>query len=293
MNSAQQPLKDAQLHEIINRFLDVICQQQPALKPIIQAKKDEIIPLMKAVLRPQQISPSMMQTPAFVKQLTVVLTVTLQVKLQLDCAGMSPEKNKALQAEMGMLLTALKETSLFKQDPKMVDQLMQALILDPNKLTLLLKPDQLKRIHDVMIEQSAALLTMKPSSGENKNALEALRDTPQKKDDPYHNLLGLMTSSQTGSIAIVIQYFVGNGLGMTDFNPNNGSAPIDTTNKVESVFGDSLGLKAATSKNFDSILGTVTSTLEACLGVNMQSTASAFQDASAAYLNRPQLSPPK
>jgi len=67
----------------------------------------------------------------------------------------------------------------------------------------------------------------------------------------YSNLFGLLTSAMTGTLAIPVTQYLGNALGINDWNPYNGTAPIDTINSLQDTqFGDSMSLNAATAVNY-------------------------------------------
>src|SRR5690606_38958580 len=70
------------------------------------------------------------------------------------------------------------------------------------------------------------------------------------KFDSFTQLFGLVSSAVAGTMAVPITYMAGNGLGITDFNPNHGYAQIDLGNKIDSTQGDPLGNEARAKENY-------------------------------------------
>lgn len=112
----------------------------------------------------------------------------------------------------------------------------------------ILNPNELKKLNEIINDLSKKLLeNLRKNFGINAN--EA--DEKAVSNDLYKNLFGLLTSSMTGSHAIPIQAYIGNGLGINDWNPYDGEAPIDSINSVKDTqFGDSYGLNASTLNNY-------------------------------------------
>lgn len=171
------------------------------------------------------------------------------------------QEQEALLNDLNELMTELNE--ILKLDPLMLDKMQQKL---RKKLQ--------KRIHKKLLKRLEKLLAMRL----NPNNKEALRDALRKlineikanienlkkknpldktvrplQEDIYINLFGLLNSYITGSIAVPLTQYMGNGLGFNDWNPFHGYANIDKINELNFMFGDSLGLEAGTLRNLFAI----------------------------------------
>ena len=179
-----------------------------------------------------------------------------------------------------------------KQLQKANPKLAAALQADPSKVMELLSPEDAKKLQSLMMKVSASALSLalKPTPGSKKkdDMLNALSEPSQSaKQDPYSNLLGLILSSQTGALPVVIYCYLGNGLGIVDYNPNNGWAPIDSINEINLQFGDSLGLEQKTIDNFTAIPDTIVDTFGVVLKELSTGLADKAQAMNRAQLNRP------
>lgn len=61
-------------------------------------------------------------------------------------------------------------------------------------------------------------------------------------EDPYVNLIGLINSRVAGTTPVPVVHNKGNTLGIVDVNAQHGLAPIDEANRLDSPFGDPLGI---------------------------------------------------
>lgn len=190
----------------------------------------------------------------------------------------SPELNKKLESVLDIVRDELKNNPEFKkkfdavaklegpEQSKALDKLLKEHFKDdPKKLQLLQRG--LKEIETAVLKNSY----------EKLNSAEKAPEPQIPGNDPYSNLTGMILSGQTGGLQIPIAQYIGNGLGFNDWNPNNGSSPLDAQNSIEdSQFGDSLGLNATTMRNYLSIPETAIDSFSSALesaGLRAPSTA--------------------
>lgn len=260
MTPASTPLNDDQLLHMAKLFLDelmnTLANTNPALVATLGDKKADLIKLLVATLKTngQKITLGNMKDKSFVNNMAMAMNTALQSKMELD---LDPKLIEALKKICG---------------DKDINEIIKKLKLDPNELEKIFTPEQLKQIKELLMKKNFNLL-MKESIKllENKNK--------PASEDPYSQLLGMLTSSQTGSIAVVVVCFLGNGNAFPDFSPDNGYAHIDDINNVNTMFGDSMGMEASTKQNFEKMSG------------NLFDIADVIHNNMGSFLNTPRATP--
>ncbi|HTM63110.1 MAG TPA: hypothetical protein VL360_01260 [Gammaproteobacteria bacterium] len=227
------------------------------------------------------ITPKQLMDPDFINQLSV--TIISQAVMQ------GSEEQKKLIEELTNVLNDLKTSKTYQSELRAAIQEQEALLNEINdilnelteimsmnpealdKIQQKLKKKLQKHLHKKLLKRLEAIIALRL----NPNNKEALRDLLRKlineikanieslkknkhadktlrpiKDDIYVNLFGLLNSYITGSIAVPLMTYIGNGLGFNDWNPYHGYANIDKINEINFMFGDSLGMEADTLKHF-------------------------------------------
>jgi len=220
---------DNDFKKIVEIFLKQLCEKHPELKADIEKNKQTIIKSMCKVLKNRHDNKSFntkdLADPEFVKELSIALVSVVTLT-------MTNEKN---------LLERLK--LLF--DPK------NTLKNTKNTEKPLSPQEEKKTDKEIQLCCERMLADLKELKLTPSSPKEEMSE---KEPDRYENLSGLANINHTGSIAAVVQCFLGNGLGFPDWNPNNGMANIDRQNNINEG-PDPLGLYAATSTKFLQFLG--------------------------------------
>ncbi len=242
MGSSVSPNKELapeELKRALDEMLRLLLEKNPQLQMTAEKKKEFVDSLYKALTsKGETYTRGQLFEPEFIKKLAVCVTVSL-----------SSEKTENLQDDFSKVFKLL--------ESKQLD--MNALLkMKPDefkkKLAEKLSPDEVKEVKGLLEKIADKLLKKATPFG-----MEPKPDASKKlADDMYTNLLGVLNSAVTGSIAVPLQTYQGNGLGIVDYNPNDGTAPIDRINSVsDTQFGDSLGLNAAAVNNYMSMGDTI------------------------------------
>ena len=148
------------------------------------------------------------------------------------------QNNQHLQEALKLIFDSKKANiaALLKLDPKALKA----------NLAKEFTPEELKKL------QEKLKLAMQDLFADLKKRFK-LEPKPQAVEQSseyaYQNIFGLI-SGVTGGLAIPVSVFLGNGLGFNDWNPNDGSAPIDNLKpKSENPNGDPIGIKAHVLEN--------------------------------------------
>jgi len=174
------------------------------------------------------------ENPAFILKLT--RAITLAAKLD-DKDDLFKEIKKIFD---------LKQIKAETLTLKNIADLQKEKILTPEearKLALLLQ-----KLQETIDAMEALQLIKKPPTH--------LPGAPKPKINPLVvELLGVLLEGQTGSIQPVLQQFNGNYFGVDDKNPNTGTdlSQVSQKNKIDSIFGDPVGLEHHTMENFEAV----------------------------------------
>lgn len=226
--SPNTPLNDEQLKKAVERLVDVLTKGQKDVSP--ELKKSIVDGVFKTLKR----QPEKHRTRgafadnAFVKKLSLCIAAAFQKNNANDLVKALDKffKDKGLDLKQLLKLSPkeFKKTISEKLKPQDINELKNILKLFADKLA-----------------KDMEKFKLKPTP----KATESL------KDDLYVNLFGLLNSAVAGGHAVPIHQFIGNGLGLADWNPNDGTAPIDWQNSLKDcLLGDPNSLNAATRQNY-------------------------------------------
>jgi hypothetical protein len=245
-------LKDNQLEEIAEHFLNAVLKSHPAAQRLVQNNQDKrnelramLFNTMKQLRdqRSEALTPNGLIHPQYSKHLMSALSLALNLNLKLD-----KNLEQALAAQL-------------HKNPKLLLQLEKALsqagLLDPQM------QEMIKELKDLQMNKSP---TLKPGGSKSKNDSDKEKEEKKEQEsDPYIALLGLITSKQSGGMAAIVQCFLGNLLGIVDQNPNiNNDArdPQIARNREVVTPYDDLGITEQIRENYESIPGTLESLLD-------------------------------
>ena len=253
-------LNEAQLKVVVDRFLSILEKEKSAL---IVGDKGNLSMLLLDVIKYNNNHPwqkgNQAQNQISLGRLSVASVVALAVKKMLNENDLFKELKKELD-----------NANIKTNDPKQ-SELVQATILsflERKGLTQKDAPGVLENFFSSLVDELEKSNVLKLKPGHKKKMLDNLNHFTKKRD-PYQNLLGLLDSSVTGSIPIIVYQFLGNGLGIPDVNPYNGSAPIDRLNNPYDQ--DSPEVNRNTEGNLLQFGGPVLQLLES-LGANKNQT---------------------
>lgn len=176
---------------------------------------------------------SQLNDPSFTEKFLVVCSAALML-----------EKNFKNDAKMGLerLLELQLKIKEFENEKRKSDPEFK---MKPEHLALILSEKEILELKGLLekSQKETVELTKTPQP-------EPEPDSGVQKDPVVSNWLGLL-SNMTGGLAATVTYVVGNYMGLNDWNPNDGDAPVDTINSVsDNKFGDPLGLNEATMINY-------------------------------------------
>lgn len=165
----------------------------------LRDRKDDLVEQVFEMLQDkhQEITPEKFNDPTFIKQMFATLITSLILEKDLD-----PE----LKAKLAKNKDPLKK---------------------PEDLKNIFTPEELKKLQNCLDDIHNSI----------KKLYELEKKQPKKETtmsaDPNTNLLGLISSYTTGSIAAVVQFCWGNENNIPDQNPQHGTAQIDARNKID------------------------------------------------------------
>ena len=250
-------LNEAQLKVVVDRFLSILEKEKSAL---IVGDKGNLSMLLLDVLKYNNNHPwqkgNQAQNQISLGRLSVASVVALAVKKMLNENDLFKELKKELD-----------NANIKTNDPKQ-SELVQATILSFLERKGLTQKGVLENFFSSIVDELEKSNVLKLKPGHKKKMLDNLNHFTKKRDT-YQNLLGLLDSSVTGSIPIIVYQFLGNGLGIPDVNPYNGSAPIDRLNNPYDQ--DSPEVNRNTEGNLLQFGGPVLQLLES-LGANKNQT---------------------
>jgi len=234
--SPNKELDDKELKKAISKLLDSLLEMRPELKNTFKnspEKKNQLVDGILKVLKAKQPEYTRGEfcEPEFLKKLSLTLMVATSV-----------QNNKQL-------------TDLLKKifDDKKID-LKAVAKLSPKEFKKLMNEKFTKQDLKQLFGKLEDYFNNLQKDLKKFNIKLKPEDSKAMTTDAYSNLFGLVNSAIAGGHAIPIPQFVGNGLGFNDWNPNDGSAPIDYGNSLQdNQFGDSLGLNAITAERYLSI----------------------------------------
>jgi hypothetical protein len=244
-------LKDNQLEEIAEHFLNAVLKSNPTAQARVQNNPNQrnelralLVNTMKQLQqqRSESLTPNGLVNPQHANHLMAALSLALNLNLKL---------NKNLEKALA--------TQLHK-NPKLLLQLekvlSQAGLLDPKM------QEMIKGLKDLQMSKSP---TLKPGGNKSTKSDKDKEENKEQELDPYIALLGLISSKQSGGIAAVVQCFLGNVLGIVDQNPNmtnDARDPQIARNREAVTSYDDLGITERIRESYESIPGTLESLLE-------------------------------
>jgi|GEM_PF-4071901 hypothetical protein len=245
-------LYDEEMLEVVNKFLNLLEKKHPELKPDINRNREELAQQMVLILSSQKnLNKRTLSDNDFLKQLTLSFVTAISInKMEANPENNPLKKIEDILKSKGIDLNDPKLNPLDPRfDPKELEKKLDAL----NKLT----PEDKKAIRTELKNfvtqlakdlEKAGLILPKPTPGGKKPDIE---EEMTKGFDPLINLLGIISSRQTGGLAVVVQCAMGNGLGFPDQNPYHGTAQIDRPNDINdnTLGGDYMGLNASAIGN--------------------------------------------
>ncbi len=230
-------LNDEEMRKFIEAFLHRLKLKDPQLVPDLENRKEEFVELMLQHLKQNKSELKLrdLNDKALIKELMVTLVAVLSLNKQsLDPKKQFLEKLEKLLKDRNLLgLTRPEfEKKITNKDKRDIHEL-------------------LKNIYQEIAKdlEKVGLFQPRPGFDHAENAAS--------KFDTMTQLFGLASSAMAGTLAIPITYMAGNGLGITDFNPNHGYAQIDLANKVDSTQGDPLGNEARAKQNYTANTGNI------------------------------------
>jgi hypothetical protein len=227
--SGSQELTDAELRKALRQLVDLVAKGQPDVTP--KMKEDLVNGMFNSFKRNNfSRTRDRFTQPQLIKKLTCCIAATLSGNKNAEANLVNALKK--LFADKNMTLE-----KLAKMTPKEFKKFINE-TLTPKEQT------QLKDILGQFAKQLATNMEkfkLKPSPKVSESV----------KDDLYTNLFGLINSAVAGGLAVPITQYIGNGLGLNDWNPNDGAAPINTVNSIKDTqLGDPQGLTAQTRENY-------------------------------------------
>lgn len=203
--------------------------EKKSKQSLTKEQRNELLDhMVKLVMKPG--NHSHLRDKDFLKKLSTVMMIAISLS--------KPGEMKEFVNKLNNLFKNIDMNKLLKMKGPAFKKFME------NILT----PNELKKLNEILNDLSKKLLE---NLRKNFGIITNKADEKAVSDDLYKNLFGLLTSTITGSHAIPIQAYIGNGLGINDWNPNDGYAPIDSVNSIKDTqFGDSYGLNASTLSNY-------------------------------------------
>ncbi|MBV9575230.1 MAG: hypothetical protein JO149_01260 [Gammaproteobacteria bacterium] len=228
-------LSQNDIQKVVNTFLDKLAAD-PIFGSLIKENRQALMETMTTVLMKQKpdLNAKDLLDKNFIKQLSMAFVTTLTLhKLSLDSSKNFFDRVKNIFNGKEDLLKKLMDPKL---DPKELEKLLTA--EDKRKLQ-----EEIKKCCAEMLHDLNRLGLTKPKPPEPGKPKLKADEEMSKNFEAYSNLFSILSSAVTGSHPIVVFCMIGNGLGFTDWNPNHGSAQIDTqnaTNNANNVEGNDI-----------------------------------------------------
>lgn len=218
-----------QIEKVVEVFLNKLAAKDALFKTVIEANKKALMDTMTALIMKQKpdLSPKDLLDKNFIKQLTIAFVTTLTL------TKISFDQNKNFFDRIKNIFNGRDDLLKKIMDPKLDPKELEKLLTEEDKRKL---QEEIKKCCAEILHDLNRLGLIKPKTPQPGMPKPKLDEEMSKHFEAYSNLLGLLTSAVTGSMPVVVQCMLGNGLGFVAYNPNRDSSQLGLQNRTDDYY---------------------------------------------------------